>query len=263
MKYFQCIFFITLVCRGQSLSDNEIDSDYEENEINSSFYKFLNITLRDVLKKKNGILGFPILDPFLKNNFELDINLQDVIAKIILKDLKIKGMSNYKVNHSSVSILSRKIVFKLDFTNIYAESFYNLNGTNNIEAHIFGNGKINATIKNLFIDAIINFSIVPGVSISSVETQTTIRALHFNITGLYNDTFVSELASLLIEEVAPQLVDEYKKNIAKIFNEYFLKIGNSWLEGLTMKDFIHSGWNIILSKVPSFLKFDQLKITLF
>lgn len=59
------------------------------------------------------------------------------------------------------------------------------------------------------------------------------------ITGLFNDEQISELVSIGMSDIAPQMVETYQNEITAAVNEKATVMINAQLEGKTLEDLIN------------------------
>ncbi|XP_044019912.1 uncharacterized protein LOC122860250 [Aphidius gifuensis] len=244
MQYFEITLVILVAGQsfGRSFDENEIKLLRDERGVDSSFKKFLEVNLRQLLREGNETLGLPIMDPFVKDESIFQIKQNAIVnADIELTNLVVKELSDYIVTKAIIGIIGRKITVGFHFPKIQTKGFYKLDGNfiaSDENIHVFGDGLFDITFKNFYIDSIVKLSVMGEASIKSIDLNIHLDESKVIATGIFNDEETSPMASEVISQFIPQFIRDNHDQITSVIVNKLKEIGNSILKGKSFKDLL-------------------------
>ncbi|KAL0104977.1 hypothetical protein PUN28_016545 [Cardiocondyla obscurior] len=239
---FAALGFILIGCHAWAIeTDDNIPTVYDaKDRVVQTFHyktkleKFLD-KLKSKLQKGDSDLGIPILDPYIANKLQIELRNETSMIDFEagLTNITIVGLSAYKVNSADLKLIGLKAQADLIWSNIKANTNYSMNGHFSI-LNVYGNGSINAVLKDLRVRADINLALkdIQHVRVEKVLTTVTIGEFEFNATGLYNDKKISQLLSQTISKLIPQALD--LNEIANHLNDIVTQVLNKFLATKTI-----------------------------
>ncbi|XP_074109635.1 uncharacterized protein LOC141534274 isoform X2 [Cotesia typhae] len=201
------------------------------------FREFLEVKLREVMKKGDIELGIPVLDPFVGNDKTIEYNSQNLAFIGTLNDFYLKELSSYVVKSSNLNLLKFRISLNITFPKIVSSGLYQLDGIAYQDVPIYGKGNFQFVVSNFSIFAESTVSLSGGVCIKSLDLKLSLEKIEFNATGIFYDDSTSIVLSQVISDVLPEIVTvHYHDNITAIVAEKIIDMANEKLEGKTWKD---------------------------
>ncbi|KAL2712990.1 hypothetical protein V1478_017581 [Vespula squamosa] len=234
MKILLIILAIILIsCHGLAYGGDTGDS------IITTYSKIVD-KFRDLMKNGNATLGIPVLDPFKLKQYVYQIDEDRIVkAQGFLTSLQVDELSTFKVIKEDFNLIGIKVNLHFLWDSIKLVTEYTLDGILMDFLSIYGFGDIKANVKGLDIDVKMSFSIRDGnVYVRSFESAIKLKELDLNITGLFYDEEISRVASFIISDMTPQLIEDYQVEITKKFNTIVTDTINDFVKNKSVMDLI-------------------------
>jgi len=154
----------------------------------------------------------------------------------LLTDLRVDGLSSYKVNNADFKVFGLKFNMDLSFPLVVATTNYSMKGKA-ADFEIYGTGEMDAAAHDFRFQIEISFALKnQHIQIKSMSTKVSLRALDFHATGLNNDQETSETMSKTISKMVPKLIDTNQRLIVDNINKILKETINKYLSTITFKD---------------------------
>ncbi|KAL2743660.1 uncharacterized protein V1477_008100 [Vespula maculifrons] len=187
---------------------------------------------KKLMKNGNKTLGIPVLDPFELKRYMYQIDEKHIVkAEGILRFFEVDELSNFKVIKADFNLIGIEINLHLLWDTIKLVTNYSFEGILMDFLTIYGFGAVKANVKGL--DIAVNMSLSTrddNIYVYSFESAIKLKELDLNITGLFYDKEISRIASLIISDMTPQLIEDYQVEVTKKFNTLVTNFINNFLK---------------------------------
>ncbi|XP_015183596.1 PREDICTED: uncharacterized protein LOC107070173 [Polistes dominula] len=195
---------------------------------------------REVMRNGNETLEIPIMDPFKLDQFEYNIREKfNIEAQGYLQNLQINKLSTYKIIQAEFHLFRIKVNVHYIWDSIELITDYNLTGIYEHFLPIYGLGEIDAIVKGLDVEVIMGLWIKNGyLYVRNLQSAIKLEELDIKVTGLFNNKHISNIISIILSNVAPQLVDIYQEELTELLNTSATDIINDLQKNNTLWDLI-------------------------
>nr|XP_050854622.1 uncharacterized protein LOC127065810 [Vespula vulgaris] len=212
---------------------------------------------KKLMKNGNETLGIPVLDPFELKRYMYQIDEKHIVkAEGILRFFEVDELSNFKVIKADFNLIGIEINLHLLWDTIKLVTNYSFEGILMDFLTIYGFGAVKANVKGL--DIAVNMSLSTrddNIYVYSFESAIKLKELDLNITGLFYDKEISRIASVIISDMTPQLIEDYQVEVTKKFNTLVTNFINDFLKNKSWMDLIS-----ILSFIKAVIVYNFLNI---
>ncbi|XKL60771.1 hypothetical protein PGB90_007828 [Kerria lacca] len=197
-----------------------------------------------------GVLGVPDLnippiEPLLIPKISLQQGTQAINYKATLTNLKLYGLSNYKVEDSAINMDAKKLDAKIIIPVLYLESDYDISGRA-LVVPIQGTGLFTANLTDVRADARMKGKIIKKKGQEYVEVKDTIVKLtvktakaHFG--NLFNgDATLSKATNDFLNQNSKDIIDEVMPAIEEVTS--------TLLDDICNKAFRATPWDKLIPK---------------
>ncbi|KAI4497089.1 hypothetical protein M0802_007835 [Mischocyttarus mexicanus] len=193
---------------------------------------------RETMRKGNETLEIPILDPFKSIKYQYKIQGESFFeAEGYLNNLQIDKLSTYKAIKTEFSIIGIKINLHLIWDSIKLVTDYSLTGTLGKLLSVYGLGDINLIAEGLDMDMTMSFTLKDGnFYVRNYQSTIKLETFDIQITGLFNDEYISDTISTILSDIIPQLVKDYQEELTGQFNSLATDIINDLQKNNTVWD---------------------------
>lgn len=206
--------------------------------LSAMYSTFCPNTLNDILeefkeKMEEGDedIGIPVLEPFESDRLDIDLNEDGLFSATgRVRNLRISGLSNYKVLRADFPMDGLRAKVILLFHKIKIETQYRMEGTFLDDNSFNGHGTLTLVIKKLKVTTDLKLQRREGrLYVSNLELQIEMRESNCDITGLEVNDELSEDISETISEEAPDFLEEYQEEISEFVGRFVRRFINEIL----------------------------------
>nr|AYV99630.1 venom polypeptide [Dolopus genitalis] len=183
--------------------------------------------------------GIPPLAPFKRPYTEIQYNhaLFSILANFF--DLRVDGLNDYRTNAVTMSILTMKGTFDLNFNMIAAKGQYKMNFFPINLIRIKGEGDLDFKLKDLRVKGDFQLGIKgKGTTLKSFNIGVVLGDVNSNISNLLGGGLAGRLANRAIENFVKFFIKTQHRFVSDTLRKKIVTIVNDKLQNYTVKDLL-------------------------
>lgn len=198
--------------------------------------------LRDDLKNGNPEEGIAPLDPFIMEDWRLQI--KEEFAKLDWNMTgNIAGLMSWDLTDIKFMLAGFKFNFGILFKKIVGKGAYSIDGSIMEVLPVYGKGEFDVLADNL----VINGSGKIGSKGTGDEQQLflenftinlALEKFTFGVTGLMDDEQLSFLLSQMISDSLPDMIRNFENQINSVVSKKVTELANKAMDGMTIQDIL-------------------------
>ncbi|XP_067143030.1 uncharacterized protein [Centruroides vittatus] len=211
-----------------------VDDILDKISLNKYLLKVVD-NFRNGMRKGMPSLKIPVLEPFSPPEINVKVNDSKANLHIIIRDLKVYGLSNFIVDYLDTSIKHLNMSFVFRVLELNATGYYYINGRVIKIIPLRGNGSWWLQMDNLTMSASASLDITDKEKFrmgKRLEVKMDFQTVRMNFENLLGDgnwvrvviKLLNDLSRTLFHKFQPLLAGKVKEELRKIVNKEFDKM---------------------------------------